>query len=272
MQELKVSIVIPTFNRGHTLTRAIDSVLSQSYSNFELIVVDDGSTDDTQNILKKISNISILKQENKGVSAARNSGIKKASGEWIAFLDSDDEWLPTKLEKQVAVILENTDAVCVYTNEIWIRNGVRVNLMKKHKKSGGDLLIPSLTQCLIAPSSVMLKKATLIKLGCFREDYPVCEDYDLWLKLTSLYSVIYIDEPLIRKYGGHDDQLSKAVAMDYFRVRSLDWLIKNRGLGEIAHNTALKVLKIKSKNLIKGYLKHDNLANLSEIRSIISSY
>ncbi|MCK5508758.1 MAG: glycosyltransferase family 2 protein, partial [Desulfobacterales bacterium] len=123
-----VSVIIPTYNRGWILKETLNSVLAQDFTNFELIVVDDGSTDNTQDILNSYKeNIIVLQQNNKGVSAARNMGITSASGRFIAFLDSDDLWLPKKLSIQVDFFNANTDALICQTEEIWVRNGIRVN-------------------------------------------------------------------------------------------------------------------------------------------------
>ncbi|MBT4791997.1 MAG: glycosyltransferase, partial [Halobacteriovoraceae bacterium] len=229
-QGLKVSVIIPTFNRAHTLERAINSVKAQTFKQFELIIVDDGSTDNTAKLLKQYKDIKIITQDNMGVSHARNSAIAQAQGQYISFLDSDDEWLPHKLEAQLQ-LLDSTNVKWVHGEEIWIRNGVRVNQMKKHKKGGGNQFIPSLERCMISPSTVIIEKKILEKAGCFRDDYPVCEDYDLWLKLTASHEIGFVSDPVIIKYGGHSDQLSsKFYAMDYWRVKSLDWVLANNKL------------------------------------------
>ncbi len=266
------SVIIPTFNRSHTLSRAINSVLNQKYKNFELIVIDDGSTDDTWDVLAKYPDIKILKQKNYGVSHARNRGINVAKGEWIAFLDSDDEWLPQKLELQAKYIMNNPEINWVHGEEIWIRNGVRVNQMKKHKKGGGDQFLASLKLCAISPSTVVIKKTLLSDMGNFREDYLVCEDYDLWLKISSVYPIGFIQEPIIKKYGGHGDQLSaKYFAMDYFRVKSLAWIFKNRSLSDLYKEELIKVFSKKCKILIKGYQKHGNNEKAKEVTELFNS-
>ncbi len=130
-----ISVIIPTYNRGWIIKEAIDSVLAQDYVNYELIVVDDGSTDNTHDILNSYqNNFLILRQNNKGVSSARNRGLAAASGHFVAFLDSDDIWLPQKLSQQVDFFHSNPDALICQTEEIWIRNNVRVNPKKRHKK------------------------------------------------------------------------------------------------------------------------------------------
>lgn len=267
------SVIIPTFNRAHTLSRAIESVLKQSFADFEMIVVNDGSTDHTKTVLEKYKNILVLDTPNNGVSSARNFAVKNSNGKWLAFLDSDDEWLSDKLKLQKEYIDKNPNSVLVHGEEIWIRKGVRVNPMKKHAKGGGDQFLASLKLCAISPSAAVIRKDIFVELDMFREDYPACEDYDLWLKLTSLYEVGFIEDFLVKKYGGHEDQLStKYVAMDYWRVKSIDWILKNRNLSEEKRIIAIKVLTKKAEVLIKGYKKHNNLKHLPKIESILNHY
>lgn len=269
----KISIIIPTYNRAHTLERAIKSVLNQTYKNYQLIVVDDGSIDNTNQIIANYPQVDYLKQNNQGVSSARNLGIKHAKGDWIALLDSDDEWLASKLELQVEYSLNHPQIELIHGEEIWIRNGARVNPMKKHQKGGGDQFAQSLKLCCISPSAVLIKKTLLDSVGTFREDYPVCEDYDLWLKITAKYPVGFVSNPIIQKYGGHEDQLSrKHVAMDYYRIKSIDWILTNGDLEAEKRKLAIDELKKKAKILIKGYEKHNNLENLAEIKSISQQY
>lgn len=273
MSSTFVSVIIPTYNRASVLKRAINSVLNQTYKNIELIIIDDGSTDETQELLDQL-NLESIKTTNGGVSKARNLGIQQAQGKWLAFLDSDDEWLPEKLEKQIAFSNANPNINIIHGEEIWIRNGVRVNPKHKHKKGGGDQFLPSLKLCAISPSTVMLKKSIFNEHILFREDFPCCEDYDLWLRLTSVMNVGFIDEFLIKKYGGHEDQLSqKYKAMDYWRVKSIDWIFKNRDLSTERKNAALEELFKKSKVLLKGYEKHDNTGeHYREIKYIMENY
>ncbi|MCO4793350.1 MAG: glycosyltransferase [Bacteriovoracaceae bacterium] len=262
---MKISVVIPTYNRSHVLERAINSVLMQSIQPHELIVVDDGSTDKTSDILLKYSSnplIQIIKTENRGVSAARNIAIEKSSGHWIALLDSDDEWLPNKLEKQVNFVESNPNIPLVHGEEIWIRNGKRVNQKKIHRKYGGDIFLNCIPLCLISPSASLIKKDVLEELGLFDEEFIVCEDYDLWLKLTSLYEVGFIEEPIINKYGGHEDQLSrKYVAMDFWRIKSLMRILEIRNLTNEQRQSVLAEVIKKGEILKMGYVKHKNMEN-----------
>lgn len=250
-----ISVVIPTYNRAHILPRALDSVLNQTLQPQEIIVVNDGSTDQTKNVLSNYPGLLVIEQENLGVSSARNSGIEKASGHWIAFLDSDDEWLPDKLEKQWVAICRDNKLIC-HTGEIWIRNGKRVNPMKKHQKYGGRIYEKCLPLCVISPSSVMIHKSVFDDIGVFDESLEVCEDYDLWLRICSKYPVLFIDESLMVKYGGHEDQLSrKHWGMDRFRVRALEKMLDSGGLNKSQRLATIKILIQKLEIIINGMKK-----------------
>ncbi|MBT3312279.1 MAG: glycosyltransferase [Desulfobacterales bacterium] len=239
-----ISVIIPTYNRSGFLREAIDSVLAQDYDSFELIVVDDGSTDSTKEILDSyMDDIIVLHQENKGVSAARNRGIKDSSGELIAFLDSDDLWLPGKLSIQADFFESNPDIMICQTEEIWIRKGIRVNPKKKHKKHSGMIFMESLALCLISPSAVMVRKDLFNKVGMFDETLPACEDYDLWLRVSCRYPAGLIETPLIMKKGGHEDQLSAAPGLDKFRIQSLKNIIDSDILNKDYYTAAVKTLK-----------------------------
>jgi glycosyltransferase involved in cell wall biosynthesis len=241
-----VSVIIPTYNRGWIIQEAIDSVLDQDFSDYELIVVDDGSRDNTLEILENYGNaIAILHQPNQGVSAARNSGITAASGRLIAFLDSDDLWLPQKLSTQVKFFAENPDALIDQTQEIWIRNGRRVNPKKRHHKFSGMIFERSLALCLVSPSAVMIEKRLFDIVGVFDEQLPACEDYDLWLRISCRYPVHLTDSPLVIKRGGHADQLSKAAGLDKYRIQSLVKIIKSGLLLPHQYQAAITTLQAK---------------------------
>ncbi len=178
-----ISVIIPTYNRAHTLSRALDSVLAQTHPADEVIVIDDGSTDSTVELLQNsYPNVTLIQQQNRGVSAARNSGIRASHSEWVALLDSDDEWLPDKLNKQLALVSQQPEYKIIHSDEIWIRYGVRVNQMKKHIKKGGWIFQDCLPLCAISPSAVMIHRSVFDDVGLFDESLPACEDYDLWLR------------------------------------------------------------------------------------------
>lgn len=242
-----VSVIIPTYNRGWVVAEAVESVLGQDYAGpLELIVVDDGSTDHTPEILAGFAErIRVIRQENRGVSAARNRGIDAASGELIALLDSDDLWLAAKLSRQVEFFRRHPDALICQTEEIWVRNGVRVNPKKKHRKPSGMIFEPSLALCLVSPSAVMMRPSLLATVGRFDETLPACEDYDLWLRVACRYPIHLLDEPLIVKRGGHDDQLSREPGLDRHRIRSLMTVLAHCPLTGSQRRAAVSMLREK---------------------------
>jgi glycosyltransferase involved in cell wall biosynthesis len=238
-----VSVIIPTHNRDWIVKEAIDSVLAQDFSDYELIVVDDGSDDRTPEILEAYKDqIAVIHQANRGVSAARNRGIAAAAGRLIAFLDSDDLWLPQKLSAQVNFFAENPDALICQTEERWVRNGMRVNPKKRHHKFSGMIFERSLALCLVSPSAVMIKKRLFDTVGVFDEDLPACEDYDLWLRISCRHPVHLIETPLIIKRGGHADQLSRAPGLDKYRIRSLTKLLEGNYLTAPQKQAAIATL------------------------------
>ncbi|MBC2715380.1 MAG: glycosyltransferase [Desulfobacteraceae bacterium] len=252
-----VSVIIPTYNRAWALKKAIDSVLEQDYKNFELIVVDDGSTDDTEALIKAYEkSVKFIQQPNLGVSAARNKGIAVSSGALVAFLDSDDYWYPEKLSAQVEFFNANPDALICQTEEIWIRNGKKVNPKKKHQKLSGMIFIPSLALCLISPSAVMMRKNLFAKIDAFDESLPACEDYDLWLRITCRYPVQLIDTPLTVKTGGHEDQLSSTTGLDKYRIYALKKILKSDFLSESQYQATENMLKKKCMIYADGCMKH----------------
>ena len=256
-----VSVIIPAYNRFPMLCEAIDSVFAQTYSDYELIVVDDGSTDKTGTIpdLYK-GKLHYIYQENSGPSAARNRGAVEARGEWTAFLDSDDLWQPEKLERQRAAMERTPEIKVSYTNEIWYRRGVRVNPGKKHAKYSGRIFEKCLPLCIISPSSVMIQKQLFLSLGGFNEAFPVCEDYDLWLRITKDFPVLLIPNPLIIKRNGHSGQLSASDwGFDRYRVQSIAALLKSGELTEDQARAAQTVLSKKCRILSNGFSKRGNL-------------
>ena len=251
-----VSVIIPTFNRGRILKDAVDSVLAQEYTNYELIVVDDGSTDKTVELLQTYGqHLTLIQQPNKGVSAARNTGIRNSNGHYIAFLDSDDLWLPEKLSCQIEFFHLHPKTLVCQTEEIWIRNGVRVNPKKRHKKSSGMIFERSLALCLVSPSAVMIKRSLFDRVGLFDERLPACEDYDLWLRTTLRFPIYLIDQPLVIKRGGHKDQLSRAPGLDKFRIQAVKKIIEREQLTKRQFNAAVKTLQEKCKIYADGCLQ-----------------
>jgi glycosyltransferase involved in cell wall biosynthesis len=274
---LNISVVIPTHNRAFCLKRAIDSVLSQTFPIKEILVVNNASDDNTEVLLEKnYKQIKVLYENNIGVSFARNTGIRNSKSNWIAFLDSDDEWMPKKIEKQVSLIKESSYKYrIVHTNELWFKNNKFLNQKKIHKKKGGYIFENCLHFCKISPSSVIIHRELFKKYGLFDTKFSVCEDYELWLRITSQEEVGFIEEPMIKKHAGHLGQLSKKYwGLDRYRIRALEKLIKNRKLNEKQMLQTIKLLlkKIdivllgginrKNKRIINIYTKKRKLWNL----------
>jgi glycosyltransferase involved in cell wall biosynthesis len=252
-----ISVVIPTYNRVTFLKDAIDSVLAQTFLDFELIVVDDGSTDDTPKLLSSYNNkVRVITQTNQGPSAARNRGIETAKGEWIAFLDSDDVWKPDKLKKQVQFITDNPDTKICQTEEVWIRNGKRVNPKKKHEMHSGWIYEKCLPLCIVSPSSVMIHQDVFEKAGLFDETMLACEDYDLWLRVTPHYPVFLVREQLIVKQGGHDDQQSRTIeSLDCLRIKAMVKSLESEGLSKSQYAAAVLELNKKCRVYGNGCIK-----------------
>ena len=258
-----VSVVIPTFNREGFIEQCVVSALQQSKKPDEVIVVDDGSSDKTWDVLRTLgfsdskeerNSLRYIFQRNKGVSAARNLGIKASKFRYIAFLDSDDLWLEKKLEKQISSLESQSIRYRLsHTNEIWVRNGVRVNAHLKHEKNGGDIFIQCLKLCCISPSSSLVDRSVFDDFGFFDENLPACEDYDFWLRFCAFEDVHFVNEHLLIKNGGHDQQLSKKHwGMDRFRVTALENLLKNQSLSEFKRKETIKELIFKLQVLIDG--------------------
>ena len=237
-------------------------------------MVDDGSSDETDRVLSRYGDrIRMVSTINRGVSAARNLGIRLANAPLIALIDSDDEWLPGKLIEQVRFLEEHSSCALVQTEEIWIRHGRRVNPRNKHAKSDGDLFERSLQLCLISPSAVMLRRSLLSEVGGFDETLPACEDYDLWLRVTSRFPVGLIRKPLVIRYGGHDDQLSaRHWGMDRFRVQSLANLLESNLLNRSQRVAAAHALARKSRILANGARKRGKTREVQRYESLLSRW
>jgi glycosyltransferase involved in cell wall biosynthesis len=269
-----VSIIIPTFNRKKRIETAIVSVLHQTYKNFELIIVDDGSRDETEKVIKQYGNhLLYFFQTNQGVSAARNLGIEKSKGSYICFLDSDDAWLENKLETQVNLIRANPQIKICFTDEIWIRNGIRVNPKKIHRKYSGWIYQKCLPLCIISPSSVMIHREVFEQVGRFDPQMTVCEDYDLWLRISHHYPLTFIPQRLVIKKGGHQDQLSRKYwGMDQYRVRALEKMLQNYTLSPADKKATLNTLHRKCEILANGFNKRGKKQKADYYTSLKKKY
>jgi glycosyltransferase involved in cell wall biosynthesis len=253
-----VSVVMPAYNRSYLLSRTLDSVLRQTLKPHEVLVVDDHSTENLREVLGN-HKVRLIPSVGKGVSAARNTGVRAATGDWIAFLDSDDEWMPEKLKKQMDYLSQNPHLDFIHTNESWIRNGKMIPQLAKHQKSGGRIFAKCTEQCVIAASSVLAKKEFLIQMGLFDESFIVCEDFDFWLRIAAKNEIGFLQETLTIKHGGHAEQLSlQHHSMDLWRVRALAKHLNESELlpEEVA---ALHLsLQTKAEILLNGFKKYPN--------------
>ena len=271
---MSVSVIIPTYNRASTLARALDSVFAQTERPLEVIVIDDGSEDETKTLIERdYPEVIYLSQTNSGVSHARNSGIRQAKGEWLALLDSDDSWLPQKLQLQMASLKLSPQLRVCHTDEIWIRNGTRVNPMNKHAKQGGQIFKNCLPLCVISPSAALIHHTVFQEYGLFDTNLPACEDYDLWLRICANEAVDFVDKPLVVKYGGHQDQLSrKHWGMDRFRVYALQKLLDNHQLSDDDRCAAIEMLCKKCLILSQGAEKRGHQDRADYFMTIHSNY
>jgi glycosyltransferase involved in cell wall biosynthesis len=267
-----LSVIIPTYNRREMICEAVNSVLAQTYRDFELIVVDDGSNDGTDAVLAGYGeSLRVCAQPNRGVAAARNRGVLCAAGPYLAFLDSDDLWLPRKLEVQVRFMQDNPQCQICQTDEIWFRHGVRVNPKLKHRKPSGDIFRPSLELCLVSPSAVMMTRTLFDRVGGFDEAFTACEDYDLWLRIANVCPVLLVDEPLVVKRGGHADQLSRSIwGLDRFRITALNKLLKSE-LEADKKEWAREILRRKVAILSRGARKRGDEAMARSYEAVLTS-
>ena len=265
----KVSVIIPTYNRAEFLRSAIESALKQTFTDLEIIVSDDKSTDHTQEMVENLKDerIKYIKNEgNKGVSAARNAAIKEAKGEYIAFLDDDDEWVPDKLQRQVEVLDKSQSNICgVYSNRLFIEKTTGRILSDNPGTDTlqGNLLYQLAKKSPIHTSTVVIKKRCLDKVGLFDETISYMEDRDMWIRLSMNWDFKYIHEPLTKAYIHGHEHLSHNVKGQtagreklleryehLFKKNKKSWSELYLCLG--AQFCQLKEMKKGRKNIIKG--------------------
>ncbi len=268
-----ISVIIPTYNRAKLLVEAVGSVLAQKNCSeiLEIIVVDDGSTDDTIGSLAAVpGDIRYIRSEHSGVSAARNIGISKSGGRWIAFLDSDDLWLPGKLCAQMKFFSDHPESLLCQTEEIWIRNGRRVNSRKYHQKPAGYCFPLLLERCLVSPSAVVVDRRVFDFVGLFDESLPACEDYDLWLRIGCRFPLGLVEEPLVVKRGGHPDQLSTTVEnLDRYRIEAILKLLRTTPLDPDLRSAAENMLEKKRRIYSDGCLKRGKVSEALRVDALV---
>jgi len=271
-----VSVIIPTYNRYHLLSDAAASVLAQTFAAFELIIVDDGSTDETWERLGEFSDkrISRIRIEHTGLPGlVRNRGVASARGEYIAFLDSDDLWLPEKLMLQYDFMRENPGCRISHTRERWIRGGKEISQAGQRHRRSGIIFGDALKKCIIGPSTVMMEKKLFEAVGGFREDLEIAEDYEMWLRITACCEVGYIDKPLTVKQAGHEGQLSEKYGhIEYFRIQGLKSLVDANWFPEAFSTAAREELSSKCAIYAAGCRKRDKVLEAEEFEKLAETY
>ncbi len=268
MTSPQVSVIVPTRNRREQVCEALNSIASQTLPAHEVILVDDGSDDGTaERVRNSHPTVQLVSQSHEGVSSARNHGIRVAAGEWLAFLDSDDRWHPTKLARQFAHRPEEHGCRLLHCDELWIRNGKRVNPKHRHRKRGGWIYPHCLPLCAISPSAAIIHRTLFDDIGLFDESLPACEDYDLWLRICSREPVHYVDEALLTKTGGHADQLSRQYAgMDRFRLQALARQLRGTRLAPADHALTSETFRGKFSIYTQGAARRGRDDEVGELR------
>lgn len=255
---LNVSVIIPVYNRTFSIRDAVESVLIQSVKPSEIIVIDDGSSFDMASYLKNyMHHIRLIKlNENKGVSFARNAGIKAATGEYIALLDSDDLFLPGKLEYQIKYMSENNWLIS-HTDEFWYRKDRWINQGKSNKRYGGYIFDKILDKCRISPSSLIVHKSVFDEAGYFDENLRVCEDYEIFLRFALKYEIGYLEKKLIIKRAVEENSLSANLKhIEYLRYKILEKLYREKANMLDKNTKIILINEIKrKKNIINPFLK-----------------
>jgi len=272
-----VSIIIPVYNREKMICEAVDSVLRQTYSHWELIIADDGSVDNTLKILDRYKNfpqIRVLTLKHIGFPGeVRNRAVEVANGRWLAFLDSDDIWIEEKLEKQINYLENHLNFRFIHTLERWERNGKIISQAHRKHEKEGDLFKTSLGKCEIGPSTVIMERDLFVQFRGFRSDLEICEDYEFWLRLTAEIPVAYIDEELVIKRGGHKNQLStKYGFIEIFKISALKFLVDMEKFEGERMNLARRELARKCRIYSKGCRKRGREKEASEYESLYFFY
>ncbi len=262
-----ISVIIPTYNRELFLGRALHSVQRQTLACDEIIVIDDGSVDNTRNFVYDFSAkcrlpVRYIYQKNQGPAAARNRGISEARFSYLAFLDSDDHWQKNKLEFQYRALSTRPDIMIGHTKERWLRRGIHLNQKKIHQPSNGDIFKHCLKLCAVGMSTVMAKKELFEEIGLFKEQMRCCEDYDLWIRTSSRFPFFLLDAPLTVKEGGREDQVSYQyrIGMDRLRIGAILDLLQEQSLSREQIIWTLEELQRKCMVYGKGAMKHSRIA------------
>ncbi|MBT3274794.1 MAG: glycosyltransferase family 2 protein [Spirochaetales bacterium] len=300
--EPAISVIIPVYNRFRLLSEAVGSVLSQTFKDYELILVDDGSDDPLVRIsrtgllastealteasrqggisctlpagLEKPTSFRCLRIDHTGMpGAARNRGAEAARGRYIAFLDSDDLWLPDKLKRQYSLMEGKKECRISHTRELWLRNGKTVSQKSQKHQREGQLFNDSLVKCIVGPSTVMMDRKLYLEHGGFREDLEIGEDYELWLRILASNPISYVDAPLTIKRAGHGDQLTgKYGHIEYFRIQALKDLVDRGSVAAENLSAARTELSRKCRIYSSGSAKRGKETDAAYYRELANMY
>ncbi|MDD5005988.1 MAG: glycosyltransferase [Candidatus Omnitrophica bacterium] len=255
------SIIIPAYNQGWLLKKALESVLRQEFDNYEVIIIDDGSTDNTREIVNSFQDVRIkyYYQNNSRLAIARNTGIKHAKGKYVAFLDADDIWYSEKLKKCYEIIMKNPDKDLICHNEIMkdISGRIIRNLFYGPYETGMFRRLLFKGNCL-SPSATVVKKDVLVDVGMFREnpEFFSVEDYDLWLRLSKEYKFYFIPEILgeyiihgknmsldIERQANHEVEVVKQNFKEYKEKRILDFYLISLRISKINFSITIHFIR-----------------------------
>ena len=267
------SVIIPAYNRKEMLKVAIESVLAQDFTDFELIVVDDGSTDGTKEMVKsKFGNkISYIYQKNRGPAAARNTGIKNSEGKFICFLDSDDRFRREKLSQAYLYIKKYPQYAIFHTQEVWYRRGKFLEHKKKHQKPEGNVFTAALKICCVSISTAIIKREVFTKVGLFDESFPLCEDYEFWLRASAVYPIKLIPKVLTIKEGGRTDELSQKKGLDKYRALAIKKLLAESRLKPQQKKLAQAELQKKTAIYLKGAEKRGKKEEIHKFSKLVKT-
>lgn len=222
MQQVQVSVIIPTYNSAKYVVEAVESVLAQTYKDFEVIVIDDGSTDETEQVMRRYQTpVRYIRQQNGGVAVARNRGIAESCGKYVAFLDADDTWLPHKLERQLEALRQQSphracySAFTVVDSEL---NPMGISRSQRQGKALEDLLMRG--NVIGSICTVVCERSLFENIGGFDPELSQCADWDMWVRLAAKTEFLYLDEPLVtyRQHGSNMSRNAPLLEADSLRV------------------------------------------------------
>jgi len=276
----RVSVVIPVYNAERFVSETIESIISQTYSSWEVVAVDDGSKDRSLEILRGFERrmpekIRVISQKNSGVSMARNAGIGVSRGEYIAFLDQDDLWMPKKLEKQVPLLDSNRELGLVYSDAyiVWEREGRTRTAFSILKPFRGRVFERLILENFIVVSTAVVRKDAVDRVGAFNHKYRISEDYDLFLRIADQFHVDFVDEPLAKyRIHGANVTITAGVPSNDETLQIMDYW-----LGKAQDRTLVSLLKKTKRGLHHNKMKycllnHKYGAFLQEFFAYIGSF